>query len=118
LANGIKTIQFRKRDIDMQSAAISNKIPVQQGHLSVKNAVMTSFRRHDNSIELRMFNPYSRIESAEIKLLSAEMKKFHSGAIINLEGMVFDNPIEITNGSLTLKLKPKQILTIRLSEEC
>ena len=115
LAHGVKTIQLRKQDLDIRRAVITQKLPPRQGHLSVKNAVMTSFRKHDKHIELRVFNPDDKIRSAAIKLLSAPMKTLRSAVVVNLEGRPCGKPLKLTNGSLTLKLKPKQIVTLRLT---
>ena len=117
LANGIKSVQFRKKDIDIYASENDKKLPPQQGHLSIKNAVMTSFRKRVDDVELRVFNPYTTEQVAEMKLLSAEMKTFRSAVSVDFEGNIYGDPVRVTKDQLTVTLKPKQITTLSLRKD-
>ena len=117
LAKEIKSIQFRKQDIDIFASKTDRTLSVQQGCLDVKNAVMTSLRKHQGGVQVRMFNPYYTEQTAEIGLLSCEMTKFKTAVSVDFEGNACDGPVNIADGQFKIKMKPKQIITLCLKRK-
>jgi alpha-mannosidase len=117
LANGIKSIQFRKQDIDIFLSDTRKQLPAQQGNLCVKNAVMTSLQKHGNDVLLRIFNPYDMEKSAEIIMLSSAMKYFNSAVNVDFEGNVCGDSVNMINNQFNISMKPKQIMTLHLKQE-
>jgi alpha-mannosidase len=115
LAGGLRAVQQTTKDIALYRT--DGKLPVEGSYLTVDGAVVvTSLRRVGAGLEVRLFNPNTSIVPASIhinphlpvviKPARAWLVDFESNIIQTLEG--FDGQ------TVTLAVKPKQILTVRL----
>jgi hypothetical protein len=112
LAAGLRTVQLRAPDIAIYRGTRS--LPATAGLLRLEGpALVSSLRQTAGTIEVRLFNPSSRRITA--KLLPAPALALAKRAeLTDFEG----NPLatmQLVRNRLSLTLKPKQIVTIRLA---
>ncbi len=91
-------------------------MPASAGFMEVGGpAVVTSLRQTDAGPELRMFNPETKDGRATIRLgdwLGATLTRAQA---VDFEGRPTGRRLAFTNGSLSIRLGAKKIVTLRLS---
>ncbi len=108
LSAGLRSVQLRAADVAIFRGA--KPVPATAGFARVDGpAVVTSLRQVGAALELRLFNPHLKTINAKIRL--ARPAKAER---TDCEG----NPLgalRAAHGTVALALKPKQIVTLRLS---
>ncbi|MBM3190677.1 MAG: glycoside hydrolase family 38, partial [Chloroflexi bacterium] len=116
LAAGLRDVQLRPQDIALHRQPTA--LPPTAGFLGLDGAaVLTSARQVGEALELRLFNPtgkaiYSTITLGEpigLAQLPTRAQK------VDFEGRPLDRARAIEGGAITLRLRAKQIVTVRLS---
>ena len=111
LAAGLRTAQLLAADVAMFRGA--QTVPASAGLVRVDGpAVVSSVRQVGAALELRLFNPHPRRVTAKLAFPGPAFTPARAERI-DCEG----NPLEslrLVRGRLTLLLKPKQIVTVRL----
>jgi alpha-mannosidase/mannosylglycerate hydrolase len=108
LAAGLRHVQLRAADVAMFRSA--QTVPATAGFASVEGAVLiSSCRQIGPALELRLFNPHAKSVGAKIRAASAT-----GAALTDCEGNVL-GALRLSRGAVALRLKPKQILTVRLT---
>lgn len=115
LAAGLRAVQLRKEDVAIFRTA--QTLPPTAGFLRVEGpVVVTSLRQAGDATELRMFNPDTKAISATI-LLAPKVggtKPATKAQRVDFESSPLGS-LAVTGGKIKLTLKPKQIVTVRLT---
>jgi len=116
LAVRLRDVQLRPEDIALHRQPTT--LPPMAGFLSVDGAaVLTSARKVGEALELRLFNPTGKPVYSTITLghpiglaqLPTRAQK------VDFEGQPLGRVRAIEGGSITLRLRAKQIVTVRLT---
>jgi len=116
LAGGLRDVQLRPEDIALHRQPTA--LPPTAGFLSLDGpAVLSSVRRVGEALELRLFNPTKRPIQATITLGEpiGMAQRPTRAQKVDFEGRPLDRARAIEGGSVTFRLRAKQILTVRLS---
>ncbi|MFA5863514.1 MAG: glycoside hydrolase family 38 C-terminal domain-containing protein [Phycisphaerae bacterium] len=112
LAAGIKTVQLFPEDLAIYQPKVA--LPRQQCFLQVEgDAVVSCVRQEDSRLEIRMFNPTQKKITTTVHV--SPLMKFSRVLSVNFENQSRVEPIPIKNGSFTIILSPKQIITLHLT---
>jgi Glycosyl hydrolases family 38 N-terminal domain/Glycosyl hydrolases family 38 C-terminal domain/Alpha mannosidase middle domain len=91
-------------------------LPPTAGFLDVSGpAVVTSLRRMDAGVELRMFNPETKAGRAVVKLGDWPGTTPTHAQTVNFEGQPVGRRLAFADGRLSLRLGAKKIVTLRLA---
>lgn len=115
LAAGLRAVQLLPADVALYKQP--TVVPATAGWLRLEGpAVTTSLRQVDATTELRLFNPTPKRITATLHLVKklGTAKAPTRAALTDFEGHP-QSRLPITHGRIKLTLKPKQILTVRLS---
>jgi alpha-mannosidase/mannosylglycerate hydrolase len=116
IAAGLRDVQLRSEDVALHHGAIA--LPPTGQFLRVEGpAVLTSARQTPAGLEVRLFNPtdkqvYTTIALGQPIGCARQPSKAQR---VDLEGRALDRARAIEDGSVTLRLRAKQIATVRLS---
>jgi alpha-mannosidase len=116
VGTGVRLVQARQADVALHGQP--RKLPTTGGFLALEgDAVMTSARQVDEALEVRLFNPTNGRIKATLKNAGAPqaLTHFESAELVNLESVPTGEKLKFDKASVSLELKPKQIVTIRLS---
>jgi len=95
--------------VDIRLNKTSASLPAEKSFISIDgDAVVTSLRQVDSAWELRMFNPSQEAIQAVIH------GDFTRAVPVNFESQPVGTEISARDGRVSVSLKPKQILTLRL----
>jgi alpha-mannosidase/mannosylglycerate hydrolase len=116
LAGGFRSAQLRGRD--MQIHRTGRTIPATAGFFQLEGpAVLTSLRRRPEGIEIRLFNPLKT--EIQVKLdfnaLPDQATQPTQARQVDFESNPIGDAIPVREQCVLLTLRPKQILTVRLS---
>lgn len=115
LAAGFRDVQLRPEDIALHRQPIA--LPPTASFLSVDGpAVLSSVRRVGEALELRLFNPTTRQIQTTITLnepIGLAQRPTHAQRV-DFEGRPLDRARPLEGGTVTFRLRAKQILTVRL----
>ncbi len=115
LAAGLRAVQLLPADVALYQQP--QAVPATAGWLRLEGqAVATSFRQIGTATELRLFNPHAKKITATVHLgerLGAA-KPPTRATVVDFESQP-QSRLPLTRGRLKLTLKPKQILTVRLT---
>lgn len=114
-AAGLRTVQLRAADVAMFRGG--QPVPAVAGFVRVSGrAVVTSLRQVGRAVELRMFNPQAESVTAKVRLTgpAAVNRPFTKAELVNFESRAA-GPLRLAQGQVAVTLKPKQIVTVRLS---
>ena len=80
------------------------------------NVVVTSIRQTNPGIEVRFFNPNTEIVNATIELLKdyPQFTTIKIAELVDFEHQPVSERLRFEEGTLSLEIEPKQILTLRL----
>ncbi len=110
LANGLRTCQLRKKDIDAAECAV--KLPAKQGFVAIDGVVLTSLTMIGGGCEVRFFNPKTSAATATIELVSESL----AGKFTKAWTTDFDfnklNDLKIEAKKIKVPMKPKEIVTV------
>ena len=115
LAAGLRSVQLRAADVAIYRS--EKTVPAVAGFIQVDSrAVVTSLRQIGRTVELRMFNPYAESIPAKVRLTvpAAAKRPFSKAEFVNFESRPV-GPFKLTKSQVAVTLKPKQIVTVRLS---
>lgn len=112
LASGIKHKQFRR--IDQKMTEVPGCLPPEQGLFAVENAVLTSCSKFNDKLEIRIFNPSVKIETAKIIAASGDgISKYKKVLLTNYDSKKHKT-LDIKDGTIKIICNPKEIVTIVL----
>jgi hypothetical protein len=116
---GMRDAQLRRQDMALYAQGAATLPPV-AGFLRVEGpAVVTSLRRTGESVEVRMFNPAAK--PAAVTLHVSELFHVQHAQRVDFESnplepeQIGDSRIHSAGGAFSLSLRPKEIVTVRLS---
>jgi len=119
LSAGLRVVQLRKEDISIYRS--ETKLPASGGYLRIDGpAVVSSVRRTGSGasggVEVRMFNPTA--DPIEVKMdasaLAGPGKRGGEAELVDFEGRSIGKLGSAAAGKLKVKLKAKQIVTVRI----
>ncbi|MDB6128484.1 MAG: glycoside hydrolase, partial [Verrucomicrobia bacterium] len=114
IAAGLRTVQMRPADVNIYRTKPA--LPLESSLLALEGAaVITSVRRVGEATEVRMFNPTVKKTTAVLRLDRGKFEE-SAGKIerVDFEGNEL-GALEIVKGAVTVPLKPKQIVTLKVS---
>lgn len=117
LAGGVRAVQIEQRDLREQAAdnPTERTLPPSHGFMSVgaAQAVVTSVRRQTGTeaATIRLFNPTSG--GLEVSLVLDRAPK--RAQLVDLKGRP-NGPVNVDAGVAKVAVKPKQIVTVRLTD--
>jgi alpha-mannosidase len=110
---GMRDAQLRRQDVALVAKGAAT-LPPAAGFLRLEGpAVVTSLRQVGEGVEVRMFNPAN--EPAAVTLHLSELLHVQCAQRVDFESNPLETAQPPAGGALSLSLKPKQIVTIRLS---
>ncbi len=116
LAAGLRVTQLRGADLPIfrdQAGPGAAALPPTSGLLRLEgSALVSSLRQFGGALEIRLFNPLPRAATAKLVLTSPAFKPTQA-ALTDFEGNT-TTKLSLTGGKVSLTLKPKQIVTVRL----
>lgn len=118
ISAGLRIVQHRRQDLAIYRG--SQSLPSSAGFFELSGpAVMTSVRQVGEAIDVRLFNPTSSSVEAKVSFqeMPASTLKFLSAKFVDIEGLRMGKSIPITACSAKVKLKKKQIVTLRFSTD-
>lgn len=117
LAAGLRVVQLRGADLPIfrdQAGVTKPAAPATAGLLRLEgSALVSSLRQLGEAVEIRLFNPETRAATAKLVVTDKAFKPTQA-ALTDFEG----NPktkLTLAGGKVSLTLKPKQIVTVRLA---
>jgi alpha-mannosidase/mannosylglycerate hydrolase len=117
LANGLRAVTLRRADQKLHATGAS--LPPRAGFLAVDgSAVLSSARMVGDALEVRLFNPNTKAGKATVSWPDKPKaaKAWKKAELVDLESKsVKDAKPALKAGTATVSLKPKQIVTLRLS---
>ncbi|MDK2972911.1 MAG: hypothetical protein PWP23_2666 [Candidatus Sumerlaeota bacterium] len=114
LAAGVRTAQLRAADQRIHGGP--GALPGQGfGFELTGPAVLTSLRRVRGGVEARFFNPQSGSGNVRLGWKHTGMK-FAAAHLVEFDGRLVGKPLAIERSSATVRLGPKQIATLRLTQ--
>jgi alpha-mannosidase/mannosylglycerate hydrolase len=120
LAAGLRVVQLRKEDIEIYRS--STKLKPVGGFLGVAGpAVLSSVRRTTGEggpgVEVRLFNPGTKAASTRLDAarLAGPGSRGGEAGRVDLESRPLGRIGNVKKGRLTVALKPKQIVTVRIT---
>jgi len=116
LAAGLRSVQYSAEDVALYPAP--RTLPLEASLILLHgDAVLTSVRRVDGALEVRLFNP--TVRPAEISLqigpLAAGGAPCSAWQWVDLESHPLGESRPLTGGALHGTLRPKEIATLRLT---
>lgn len=112
LAGGLRTVQLQAADVAMFRESATR--PATAGLLRLEgDAVLTCLRETDAATELRVYNPHERLRSIRLRLTDPQWRPTRA-VRTDAEG----NPVAtlpLQRRQITLRLRPKEIVTVRLT---
>jgi len=111
LAAGLRTVQLSAAEIGYQRVG---NIPATAGFVQVEGpGVVTSLRYVGEKLEVRLFNPTTADGQATVRFLQPELAaRFRTFQSVNLESTPLGEPQPCADGTATVLLHPKQIVTL------
>jgi len=76
-------------------------------------ALVSSLRQFGGAVEIRLFNPLTRAATAKLVVTDKAFKP-KQASLTDFEGNA-KTKLSLTGGKVSLTLKPKQIVTVRLA---
>ncbi len=111
LAAGLRHVQLRPKDVTLYRG--EGDLPPAGSFLSVEGAaVVTSARQVGDGLEARLFNPTDAPATVTLRLPTGT---FNRAQPVDFESRPAGEARALKNGALNVSLKPKQILTLRLT---
>uniref|UniRef100_A0A7C4KFT8 Glycosyl hydrolases family 38 C-terminal domain-containing protein n=1 Tax=Anaerolinea thermolimosa TaxID=229919 RepID=A0A7C4KFT8_9CHLR len=93
-------------------------MPTEAGFLRVQGGVvLTSLRQTDAGLEVRLFNPETRVERATLCFtgLPAGSEKTLHAQRVDFDHRPLGDELKIEEGQLSISIKPKEIVTLALA---
>lgn len=115
IASGLRVVQMRPADI--ANNALDPSLPPRAGFLRLEGqAVLTSARTEDDTLEVRLFNPLEETASARLAFdeLPPSAQRPSRVVPVDFESTPLEVPWAI-DGETDITLKPKEIVTLALS---
>ncbi|CAN5484668.1 glycoside hydrolase family 38 C-terminal domain-containing protein [soil metagenome] len=111
LGAGLRDVQLHAADQAIYRE--KETLPPEGGWLSISGpAVLASVRRIGDTVEARLFNP---LESSIKSTISQHSHMLTNAAFVDFESNVIAGPLKVKSGAVQLKLKAKEIVTVRFS---
>jgi alpha-mannosidase/mannosylglycerate hydrolase len=114
LSTGLRAVQITKNDLKHYRG--NRKLPLSMEFLKIDgNVVVTSIRQTNPGLEVRLFNPNIERAKATIKLLkdNPEFATIENAELVDFEHQPISESLGLRDGTLSLSVEPKKILTIR-----
>ena len=116
ISAGLRTVQLRPQDIPLFRTATA--MPLSGGLLRLDGpAVVTSTRKIEDGLEIRLFNPAAEAIQARLVLNESRgwPRQYARFQQVNLDSQPLGEPRPITDRAIPLQLGPKKIVTLRLT---
>jgi hypothetical protein len=115
IAAGLRVVQLRAADLAIYRPA--RTLPATAGLLRLEgSAVITSTRQVGAALEVRMFNPHTKKITATLRLTTPPVgPRAPRVQRVNLEGAPLGS-MDMADGAVRVTLKPKQIVTLSLTD--
>lgn len=114
LAAGIRNAHVYRRDWKQHNGGAA--LPSRSGMLRLDGpAIMTSNRQANGGVEVRLFNPTNKSIDAAI-VLDPVMNVYTKADLVDFESQPAGESIKAADSKVSLALKPKKIVTVRLTE--
>lgn len=112
-----------QRTVCLQSAEQAfyrqeRQLPTEAGFLRVQGGVvLTSLRQTDAGLEVRLFNPETRVERATLCFtgLPAGSEKTLHAQRVDFDHRPLGDELKVEEGQLSISIKPKEIVTLALA---
>lgn len=114
VAAGVRAAHLTRWDVSV--APRQRTLPATDSLLAVDGpALVTSVREVDGAVEVRLYNPNDRAGAATIRLAD-RLRASGDGTVqrVDLESTPLGRPARLRRGALRLRLRGKQIVTLRL----
>jgi len=124
LAAGLRNVQLTAKDIRLyerghasSSASRGHTVPATVGFLEVEGgAILTSLRQVEGGLEARLFNPEPKATQATLKFSKRAglTEAVQYVQRVDLESRPIEMHRLMKDGTCTVRLKPKEIVTLRM----
>ena len=114
LSTGVREVQITKKDLDNYRG--NHILPQSLEFIKIDgNVVVTSIRQTNSGLEVRIFNPNMDVAKATIELSkdNPEFVTLENAELVDFEHQPISEKLGLRDGTLSMLVEPKKILTLR-----